>query len=99
MPKEKSLQKVQMTAHYYMKTLLHEEGFARRKKVSGGTEERNPNEETVGVNTVSTNVPQKKSENILLQTILPVIVIQGVRASQLKHTPFTIMEVLAVFSP
>ena len=52
------------TRHYYTKKVLQEE--------------RNPNEEAVRVNTVSTNVPQRKSENqgILLQTILPVIVTQ-----------------------
>ena len=70
-------------------TLL-QEGFARRKEVRSSTEERNPNEETVRVNTVSTNVPQRKSENkgILLQTILIVTVTQKIMSKSVKTYAF-----------
>ena len=71
-------------------TLLHEEGFTRRKEVRSSTEERNPNEETVRVNTVTTNVPQRKSKKkgILLQTILPVIVTQKGTSKSVKTYAF-----------
>ena len=70
------------TRHYYTKKVLLEErklGAAQKKGIP-----------TRRVNTVSTNVPQRKSENkgILLQTILPVIVTQKGTGKSVKTYTF-----------